>query len=243
MATRFFFPETEAAAVSPAVSSEWEHQNVVRRKLLTTPDGSTLTTTAYTPDAADHLVDNDAHHRQYVSDPIAAQTIAAQTFKLQMQALEANNGNNLSLTWKVFLVSNDGGTIKETLLAIRRDGNEVTTALINRSDSATSSAADAEENDRIVIEVGLGGLCTAAGGTQGHNGSVRWGCNASSGDLPENDTEAGTTFRGWFEFANTITFAGAGGDVFIDNKYEIEEGMRAQTAAGLGGVLVGGGSV
>lgn len=207
MATRFFFPETEAAPVSPTISGDWEHINTQRRKLLTGPDSSTLTTTAYTPDGADHLVNGDAHHRQYVSDPLAAQNIAAQTVKLQFQCLEAHAGNNLFLTWKIFVVSQDGNTIKETLLAIRRDATEVATSLTNRGDSATTTAADVEDNDRIVIEIGLGGTPTGSGGVQGHNGSIRFGCNASSGDLGEDNTQTGTTFRPWLEFANTLTFA------------------------------------
>jgi hypothetical protein len=207
MSTRCYFPETEAAAVSPTIEgADWEHINTLRRRLLfTTPDGSTLTTTAYTPDAADHLVNGDAHHRQYVSDPLSAQNISG-TVKAQFQCLEANAGNNLFLTLKIFVVSQDGTTIKETLLAITRDTtNELATALTNRNFPSTAiSAADLEAGDRIVVEVGLGGTPTAAGGTQGHNGSLRWGCNASGGDLAENDTETGTTFRGWLEFSDDI---------------------------------------
>ena len=206
MATRFFFPETEAAAVSPTISStDWEHINTLRRRLLATADSSTLTTTAYTPDAADHLVNGDAHHRQYVSDALTAQNVSG-TVKGQFQCLEANAANNLFLTLKVYIVSNDGTTEKETLLAITRDTtNELATSLTNRNFPSTAiTAADLEAGDRIVVEVGLGGTPTAAGGTQGHNGSIRWGCNASGGDLAENDTETGTTFRGWVEFSDTI---------------------------------------
>jgi len=142
MPTRFYFPLDETAAVSPTVSAEWEHQNVVRRRLLATPDSSTLTTTAYTPDAADHGVDNDAHHRQYVSDQVAAQNVSG-TFKLQLQGLEAHANNNQFLTVKIFAVSSDGTTIKETLFAITRDATEFTTSLLNRGMTGSLSAADA----------------------------------------------------------------------------------------------------
>lgn len=207
MATRFYFPETEAAAVSPTISAEWEHQNVVRRRLIAdTPDGSTLTTTAYNPDGADHIADQDAHHRQYVSDPIAAQNISGNV-KAQFQCIESHASNNLQLTLKIFLCSGDGTTIKETLLAITRKGTEPTTSLRNTSFSSNAiSAADAEEGDRIVVEVGLGGLPTSGGGTNCHNGSIRFGGSASGGDLAENETETGTTFRPWLEFDDTISF-------------------------------------
>jgi hypothetical protein len=206
MATRFYFPDALAADLSPTIGSEWEHQNVVRRALLLAPDTSALATTAYTPDTADHLVDQDAHHRQYVSAPIAAQTVSGNV-KAQFQCLEANAGNNLFLTVKVFVCGSDGAT-KETLLAITRDPTlEVGTALTNRTFSSIALAsATVEEGDRVVVEVGLGGTPTASGGTQGHNGSLRWGCSAAGGDLPENDTDTGTTLRPWIEFDDDIVF-------------------------------------
>lgn len=212
MATRFYFPETEAAAVSPTISAEWEHQNAVRRRLLTTPDASTLTSTAYTPDGADDTTDKDSHHRQYVSDALAAQTIVASTFKIQFQGLEPNLSCNMSLTWKVFICSNDGTTIKETLVAIQRDGTELVinaSGVTNRGDSALSVLANLEDGDRLVCEVGVGGTPVSGAGINGHNATLRWGCNASGGDLPENDTETGTTFRPWLDCSQTLTFQSA----------------------------------
>lgn len=206
MPTRFYFPADEAAAVSPTISAEWEHVNTLRRRLLTTPDSSALITVDYSPDGADHLVDGDAHHRQYVSDPLLGQTIAAQVVSSQFQCIENNAGNNLFFTVKLFVCSNDGTTIKETLLAITRDAIECATALTNRAFSATTTAATIEDGDRIVVELGLGGTPSAAAGVQGHNGDLRWGCDASGGDLPVDDTSTGTTLRPWLEFANALTF-------------------------------------
>src|SRR3990167_3605012 len=207
MASRFYFPEVAAADVSPGVSAEWEHQEtIVRRKLLTAADGSTLTTTAQNPDGADHIADQDVLHRQYISDPLAAQNISG-TVKAQFQCRESHASDNLKLTIKVFVVDQAGTTIKETLLAITRQGTEPTTSIRNTSFAAAAlAAADVEENDRLVIEVGLGGLPTSGGGANAPKGSLRFGCNASSGDLLENETEAGTTFRPWLEFSQTIAF-------------------------------------
>lgn len=208
MATRLFFPETEAAPVAPpAPEAGWEHNNGVTRKLRRTVDSSTLTTTAYTPDAADDHTSKDAMHRQYVSDPLLAQNISGNV-KAQFQCLEANAGNNLFITLKIYIISNDGTTAKETLLAITRETTtELGTSLANRQFSSLAiSAADVEEGDRLCVEVGLGGTCTAAGGVNGHNGSIRFGCNASSGDLPEDETQTGTTYRPWIEFDDTIGF-------------------------------------
>lgn len=207
-ATRFYFPLDATTPVTPTVSAEWEHSTGLRRQALTTPDSSTLTTVDYSPDAADHLVNGDAMFRQYVSNPLVAQTIQAQTVSGQFQVIENNAANNISITAKVFVVSNDGATIKETLLAITRDATESATSLTNRTWSGgTTTAATLEEGDRVVFEIGQGGTPTGAGGVQGHNGDIRWGNSAAGGDLAVNDTETGTTFRGWIEFAtDTFTF-------------------------------------
>jgi len=209
MATRVYFPLTEAAPVTPpSAGAEWEHNNGVTRKLLLTADSSTLTTTAYAPDAADHLVDNDSLHRQYVSDPLAAQTLSGNV-KAQFQCLEELNNCNLFLTLKITVCSNDGSTTRATLLSITRDTtNELGTTLANRNFPSTALSSYAcTAGDRLVVEVGLGGNITSGtGGTVGHNGSIRWGCSASSGDLPEDDTQTGTTYRPWLEFSNNFVF-------------------------------------
>jgi hypothetical protein len=209
MVTRAFFASVEAAPVTPPApaGADWEHVNSISRHLLQAVDGSALATAAYTPDGADHIADQDAHHRQYVSDSLDAQTITGNV-KAQLQCLEANAGNNLFLTIKVMVIDSAGSSVLSTLLAITRDTtNEVATSLTNRNFPSTAMGSYAcAAGDRLLVEIGLGGLPVAAGGTQGHNGSIRWGCTATSGDLLENDSETGTTFRGWIEFANTFTF-------------------------------------
>lgn len=207
MPTRLYFPGSETAVVSPTIStSDWGHINTLRRRLLRSPDSSTLSTVAYTPDGADHLVNANAHHRQYVSDPLRAQTISG-TFKGQFQCLEAHANNDLFLAIKIYVVSNDGSTVRGTALAVTRSTVELATALTNRTfPSSTLTSVDAQFGDRIVIEIGVGGTPTAASGVQGHNGSIRWGGNASSGDLPEDNTTTTTTFRPWVEFSQDIAW-------------------------------------
>ena len=98
MATRFYFDSTNAPAVSPsAISAEWEHfsQNKIRR-LNIVKAASALTTNAATYDSADHLVNQDALHFQFVSPPLGAQTIAAQALTIVVKILEANTANNCS---------------------------------------------------------------------------------------------------------------------------------------------------
>lgn len=213
MATRLYFPETLAAPVTPvAPTVDWGHINSVQRELLQTPDVSTLTDTAYTPDAADHLTNVAAHFRQYVSAPLMPQSIAGNV-TAQFQCSEAHANNNLFLTLKILLSSLDGSTTRATLLAITRATSlETTTTLTNRTFPSTAlSAFTAVLGDRLVIEVGLAGnITTATGGVQGHNGTIRFGCSANGGDLAVNETEAGTTVRPWIEFANTFQFYAPG---------------------------------
>ena len=208
MATRLYFPETEPAPVTPpAPTADWDHVNAVSREALTAPDTSALTTTNYTPDASDHLVNGDALHRQYVTAPLADQTVEG-TVTAQLQCLEAHANNNLFLTMKIYVISFDGVTTKEALLPITRATSlEVATALTNRTFPSTAlTLATLERGDRLCIEVGLAGTPAATSGVQGHNGSLRFGCSAAGGDLAVNETDTGTTVRPWIEFSANLAF-------------------------------------
>lgn len=208
MATRFrLTSSTTAPAVSPALQS-YSHTQTTRRQLLTV-DGSALATEAYTPDAADHLVAGDAHHIQFVSVPMAADNIftSGDTLKFALQGLEANAANNLQIQVFVSVVNQAGDTVQATLRSKVLEGLELATALTNRFLSTTLSASyTTVAGDRLVIEYSVSGTPTAAGGTQGHNASLRWGGGGAGGDLPENDTNTGTTLNPWIEFTTTITF-------------------------------------
>jgi hypothetical protein len=204
LATKFYFPDTaDTSGLTPTISAEWEHQNVIRRDAVTTPDASALATTAYNPDGADHIFDYNAHHRQYITGPLAAQTIAAQAVTAQFQCLESHASDNLKLTIKIFSIDS-AGSVKDTLLAITRAGTEPTTSLRNTSFSGTTTERTVVRGDRLVFEIGLGGLPTSGSGANVHNGSIRFGCSAAAGDLLVNKTEAGTTYRPWLNFANNM---------------------------------------
>lgn len=209
MATRFRLTADGAnPAVSPAFQS-YSHAMVNRRKLLTS-DSSALTTSAVTPDAADHLVAGDAGHLQFVSEPMAAGITftSGNTIKYCVQCLEANAGNNLQVQLFVSVVSSDGGTVRRTLRTKVLEGLELATSLTSRFHSTTQDGADytTVAGDRLVVEFSVSGTPTGAGGVQGHNASLRWGGSGAGGDLLENDTQTGTTLNPWIEFAPTIGF-------------------------------------
>ena len=210
MASRLYFSETGTSPITPPAASgtDWGHINAVVRALeWPDPDASALTQTAYTPDAADHLVSGNALWRQYVSDPLAAQTISG-TVTAQMQCLEANAGNNLFLTMKILVCSFDGSTTRATLLAVTRATSlEIGTALTNRTFPSTAlTSYTCIGGDRLVIEIGAGGLPVATSGTQGHNFTFRVGGAASSGDLPVDETTTTATYRPWVQFSTDLDF-------------------------------------
>ncbi len=186
--SRLYLPSAGTADLSPTAGAEWEHVNALRRPMSTAKAGSAFAATTYTPDAADHLVNGDALVCQFVSEPLAAQSIPAQTATLTVLGLEADNNNNLFLTWKLYLVNAAGTPVSGgTLVAIRRDGAEFPLTQASRTDGATTTAVTATAGDRLVLEIGLGGTPTAGGGTQGHNGSLRFGDPTGGADLAQSD--------------------------------------------------------
>lgn len=204
-ATRFNLPSTGAAAVEPTPNASWNDTSIhAHLKCVTTKITSAMTTRSFSD--ADETNKNILFN-QWVSDPIAAQTISAQTIKIQMRCSEVNAKNNLFLTWAVYVFNNAGDTLRGTVVPLQRDGTEViastdpATEAVNRGDSATSTQVISQDGDRIVVETGLGGD-PALGGT--HSGSIIIGDDSGT-DLPENDT--GTLPNNpWLQFTNEITF-------------------------------------
>lgn len=211
MTTRFrLTSETTAPAVSPALQSYSHNAPSTVRRRLKTSDSSSLSNFAYSPDAADHLVAGDSLLGQFVSEPMDAGITftSGNVIKFATQWLESNAGNNLQAQLFASIVSEDGGTVRRTLRTKVLEGIELATALTNRFLSTTQDGANytTVAGDRLVVEFSASGTPTGAGGVQGHNATLRLGGDGAGGDLAENDTETGTTFNPWIEFAPTITF-------------------------------------
>jgi hypothetical protein len=207
MATRLRFSESVAAAVSPAFQS-YTHTNSVGKK-LSRSDSSTLTTTAYAPDSADHIAAGDAVITQFVSDPMAAGNVftSGDTLKYAVQCLEANAGNNLTLQIFVSVVNNAGSSVQATIRSKNTGGTEMATTITNRFRSTTLSASyTTAAGDRLVVELSGTGTPVATTQVQGHNWSIRRGNSGAGGDLGENETDTGATLNPWIEFATTITW-------------------------------------
>ena len=123
MATRFYAPSTGTAPVSPSVAAAWEHTgDLVRFPFFPWKTASAMANAAFTDEGAHSANNSDTVLCQYVSEPIVAQTLAAQTIKIQFRGSETNALNNISLTWLVKVVSNDGTSVTGTAVAIKREG-------------------------------------------------------------------------------------------------------------------------
>jgi len=83
-AGRFYLPSSGTAPISPAYDSAWEHTtHAARLPTYSTKQGTPITEGWSGQDGQT----NDALFRQFVSPPLAAQTISAQTVKIQMQGV------------------------------------------------------------------------------------------------------------------------------------------------------------
>ena len=193
---------TTAPAVSPALQS-YGHTQTSRRQLLTS-DSSALTTSAYTPDGADHGVATDAHHIQFVSNALAAgiQYDVGNLVELWVQGLEAHGNNNLFVQLFVSVV-NSSGTQQAVLRSKVADGVELGTALEGRHlQSTLDGSYTTSANDRLVVEISVTGSPGGGGGVQGHNASLRWGGNGAGADQT-GDGATNTTFNPWFDIEDT----------------------------------------
>lgn len=224
---RFRLPSSGSAAVSPAFGT-WTHNQSVRRPLPTS-DSTALASQAYTPDAADHAGDGSSMHVQFVSDALTTGTVfsVGNNIQIVLQGLEPNTGCNQFLEWEVKVVSNDGATLRQTLLRMR-DNTEFTASLLSRAEneaggSTVQNAYTTVSGDRLVVEIGCGGSPGGGGGTQGHNATLRFGSDGAGGDLALNDSQSGTTLNPWIEIETTEAAT----------ELVIADGAQAQTADGV----------
>lgn len=193
---RLYLPSSGAAAVSPAFDSLWVSTGSADRlKCVTTKISSAMTNKAVTGVS---VVNQLA--RQYVSDPIAAQTISG-NIKGQVRAFESLNAANAFSRIVVYVVSNDGSTVRGTLVSVQ-SGTEFPLSATNRpypsSTAVTSVVASA--GDRIVIEYGA-----VQSNASSYTVTLSFGDDSAS-DLPEDATTTAAN-NPWIEFSQAITLA------------------------------------
>jgi hypothetical protein len=202
--TRFYLPSSGAADVTPSFDAGWFNTaSADALKCVTARISSAMSNKNVSE--TNSTANQDWAMRMYVSDPIGAQTITG-TVKGQIRALESGSAGDQRAQMLVKVVSNDGGTSRGTLLAFDTSAlsNEFATSATNRkfpkgsSGSALSSVA-AQNNDRIVIELGF-----RKGDTSSTNfaATLVFGDNSAS-DLPEDETTT-TANNPWVEFSMTL---------------------------------------
>lgn len=168
MATRFYLTNS-AAPVAPAFSTSWEERaNADRARMTTVKTGGAIASRSV-PAPAVGSFSKETLVRQYVSDPIGAQTIGG-TLKgvipVRSHAAVGSLGPESSIVAKV--VSGDGQTLRGTLLAeaagvgsnwpAAGSGSTPEAPFQNRrfhggTGTALTSVV-AQAGDRIVVEVG-----------------------------------------------------------------------------------------
>lgn len=223
MATRFYFPATvPGSAIAPTVSSLWRPgvygswPRPVRIASFAPPSGVGLldnTAMSRSTDPAESSAGSpgDVLIAQYISDPIAAQTISG-TIKGLLRVFEGFAGLDARAQLLVKVVSGDGSTTRGVLY-----GGDLTTAAPDSTDEwftsysahwflrstltsagaspVTLTSVSALAGDRIVLEVGA--RCFASSSS-----NLNWDPRAANTtDLVSADA---TVARSWLEFSQTI---------------------------------------
>lgn len=209
MATRLYGREVGTAPVTPAVDAAWESSAApfARKPCYPYTETDPLTTVAgFTSTAG-----QDRCHRQWVSPAMAPGNVfdTSVTYKAYAQVLESATNDNIRSLLGVRIVSEDGTTVRHTVLAVAdySTGTEFNTALRNKAfangDAGTGSYTTVE-GDRLVVEWGHS---DAAGASI--SASSRWGSTGVGGvsDLTEDETSTSTTARPWFETSLNIVWA------------------------------------
>jgi hypothetical protein len=196
-ATRFYLPTTiEAAEISPSFDAGWlTTTEADRAKLVIIHKFYTPLTVKDGPSVASGNVLN----RQYVSDPIIAQTIFG-TVMGEIMGSSASGGQSTSAII-IKVVSGDGQYLRGTPLPLTWEVNDATnryaSAMENRYCPSVRNlvTVTAESGDRIVIEIGFNSKAANKIASQ------QFGDNAALDLPPGINTGGTTTMEGWIEFS------------------------------------------
>lgn len=209
MATRLYFGNG-TAPISPSFDASWEATGTPTRRPLEPDKG--LSDSAFESIAVATTLNSpagavDVAIAQYVSAPLnGAQTISG-AIKGQVRASESNAAADMRIQTVIRVLSNDGTTVRGTLIASNAGAlsHEFNTSLRNISvplgGSTSPSSVNAQDGDRIVVEIGYRKHENA---TTSRTGTLRLG-NPSGTDLAEDETTT-TDNVPWIEFADTLAF-------------------------------------
>jgi YD repeat-containing protein len=212
--SRVYF-STTAESVAPAFHSQWNYTSEAARYKLSKTKGTSIVAagTRIGPWTTGTL----ALDRQYVSDPLAAQTISG-TVRGYMMMREYAGTDDVGYAYATMkVVSNDGTTLRGTLLTLSvyqgsfsefiNNASHKNETIFSSTTSITSLAV--QDGDRLVIEIGYSDLTGSS-----PEASSMWGENAP--DCATNETDT-TACAGWVEFTNGLIFQGESTAPVIDN--------------------------
>lgn len=218
MATRFYLNTTGWAPLRPTPNAGWESTLAIedwttRRIMYPWRMGS--------PSIHPFGIDNQAAVHdvllaQYISEPLAAQTISG-TIRAVVQALESNAAANIRSQMHAWVVKPDGtsrGTLTTfTTGALASEWNASTTVYRSAffpvgSTGTTVTNVTAVAGDRIVIELGFRIHDTSATlyNARIRTGDGRFSSPGTNWDLPSDQTNTTNTRNGWIEFSANLTF-------------------------------------
>lgn len=199
MATRLYFSSTGAAAVSPAFDAAWTSTGSAVRRALRREYDSTALTNGSTISWTSGQVALD---RQYVSPPLAAQTLSGNV-RMQLRAREIAGTDNVRPYLGIHVFSEDGTTYRATLLTVGYYSSvtELPTTQTNTpwADGDALSSYTCVDGDRIVVEVGYSDV---AGTTP--QALARYGAPVST-EFGEDNTET-ADYVPWIEFHTSVLF-------------------------------------
>lgn len=209
MPSRFYFFLNEVSAVTPTVRGTWDDTTErLNRRMHTVKELSTITVGQVVDSAA------TGNHRDldrvYLSDPMESGIafVTTDTVTGQLMVREYAGTDNVdSIHMGLFVVSQDGATLRATLLATN---DYMTRAeFVNNATHRNKTIANGDvlganyttvSGDRLQLELGYR---VASGGGTSPQASAKWGDNAT--DLPINETQT-TDGAGWFELSRAVTF-------------------------------------
>jgi hypothetical protein len=212
-AARIYFPSSGAAAVSPAFSSDWESTSGADR--LRCVYGTHSNTAYDQPFHTKPAAIGDWVYRQYVSDPLITQVVQGYVRGVFQLSSVSNTGDNLMRRMIIRVVSNDGATVRGTILPITTNAVDPAGADWGVYDSSVTmrshlmppgwtdpgaalTPVTALAGDRIVIEFG----CWSYHAFFSHNFRFRSGDPLGDPDLTPNNTDGTLSEVPWLEFSS-----------------------------------------
>lgn len=211
MASRLYYDSTAVPTLTPTFASEWDTTTDAVRRALNTSAASSAMTTQSVNEPLNVVTSNlDYLMGQFISPPLATQTIAG-TVKGQMRCAENSTGMNARAQLIIRVINRGGDVVRGTLYAgdltteTASPTSEFFSSLRNvkmpRGGSTALTSTDVVYGDRLLVEVGMRLHNDVA---NARIATFRIG-DADAADLAEDETDTDDN-NPWIEFSQTLVF-------------------------------------